>query len=119
VNLDLAAGDRDYLAAMLAESTVRGPLIASARQEYQRALVGEQLMVFHYYVSDATAKQIFPAGFNRINIDKLSPDQYSAIIEEVKRRTFIPGQYADNKDDIDECMRYIAHLTTRLAMLGH
>ena len=118
-NINLAAADRDYLAAVLAEPSARPPLLAKARDEYHQALIGEQLIIFHYYISDEIARAIFPSGYDRSNIEKLNPDQYGEIIEEIKRRTFIPGQYAQSKDDITETLRYMGRITTRLAKLEH
>jgi hypothetical protein len=118
-NLDFAAGDRDYLGAMLANPADRAPLMASARAEYRRALIAEQLIVFRYYTSDQTAKSVMPQGYDRNTIQNLNPDKYGAIMEEIKRRTFLPNQYAENKDDIQESLDYIGRITTRLATLGN
>jgi hypothetical protein len=118
-HLDLAAGDRDYLAAMLADPSARAPLVASAREEYRRALIAEQLIILHYYIGDEMAKTLLPAGYDRSNIDKLNPDLYPGIIEDIKRRMNVPGQYVESSDDIKESLDYIGRETTRLAMLGH
>ena len=117
-NIDLAAGDRDYLAAILADPSARAPLLVSARAEYRRSLAAQDLIIFHYYLSDQTAKAVFPPGYDRNSIELLNPDLYGPIVEEIKRRTFLPGQYAENKDDIDESLRYIGRIETRLAQLG-
>jgi hypothetical protein len=117
-NIDLAAGDRDYLAAMLADPSARAPLLAAAREEYRRSLIAQDLIIFHYYLSDETARAVFPRGYDRNTIGLANPDLFGPIVEEVKRRTYLPGQYAENKDDIDESLRYIGRIETRLALLG-
>ena len=117
-HLDLAAGDRDYLAAVLADPSPRAPVAASAREEYRRALIAEELIILHYYIGDETAKTLLPAGYDRSNIDKLNPDLYPGIIEDIKRRMNVPGQYVESSD-VKESLDYIGRETTRLAMLGH
>ncbi len=116
-NIDLAAGDRDYLAAMLADPSARPPLLARARAEYRRSLVAEQLMLFHYYISDNMAKATFPPGYDRNNIDSLNPALYSGIVDKILQRLQLPSQFSEDKDDIDENIRYEGRINTRLSLL--
>jgi hypothetical protein len=116
-NTSLAAADRDYLAAILGDPSARKPLLASAREEYRRSLVAEQLMIFHYYLSDPTAKAIFPPGYDRSNIDKADHALYALIIDELKRRYRLPSGFSDDRDDIEENLSYEGRINIRLAIL--
>jgi hypothetical protein len=116
-NTNLSAADRDYLAAMLADPSARKPLLTAARDEYRQALVDEQLMIFHYYLSDQTARAIYPPGYDRSNIDKLNHAVYGSIIDELKRRYRLPSGFSDDRDDIEEDLSYEGRINIRLAIL--
>jgi hypothetical protein len=118
-DVDLAGGDRDYLAAILAEPSARPALLATAKAEYRRALVAEEIMMLRYYMTDASAKEILPPGIDRTTLEKIDPNALGPMVEELKRRALLPGANAEDPDDVKEQMSYIGRLNTRLAMIGH
>jgi hypothetical protein len=109
----LMEGDRDYLKAMLASGSQRQSLLESAAKHYNDAVQANIYIVLKYYVPDNIAKQVFPPGSTRDNVEQLPPQQYlpvfDAAMQLIAHERFDPDQ-----EDRSDYLRYIDRAMARL-----
>ena len=114
----LAAGDRDYIAALLTSGEDRRKLLTDAAGEYRKSAYQYELYLFRYYLNDDDAKKIFPKGYDRATIQSLDPRNFDSILEGYKRVTFLPGGvHTEFSEDADEFVRYVSRAQTRMSQI--
>ena len=114
----LLAGDRDFLAAALANPSDRPPLLASAAKEYRNAIWLYELDILKYYTDQDHLKALLPPGYSELTIaghrgiDDLTPQQTYRIFADPRNNT--PDQH-----DVDRApyMRYLQRASVRLSHL--
>lgn len=115
--LDLARGDRDYLAAQLASGEQRQKLVASAIEHYRSAMTRSEYIIVRYHIDDELVPLLFPPGITRLTADKLKPEQYRPIIFGARQLLQRPGMYDALGEDRREYELYAARAEQRLAQL--
>lgn len=126
---ELAAADRDYLKALLAESPVaQQALKQSAAEHYREAMRKTYIEALRFWVDDQTASEVYPVVTERIlgkryekaNIHEADPKAYGALLEAVKSHYQGTGQVPELamfSEDIQEYEAMIARASQRLAQL--
>ena len=109
----LMEADRDYLKAMQASGSERQALLQSAAKHYVDSIQANIYIVLKYYVPDDLAKQVFPSGVTRDNVEQLPPQQfiptYFAAMQALAHVRFDPDQ-----EDRSDYQRYIDRAFARL-----
>ncbi|MBC8107601.1 MAG: hypothetical protein H7Z14_13505 [Anaerolineae bacterium] len=119
----LISGDRDYLKAMLVAPNDRGPLLKSARQHYDRAVVHYALSILKYYVRDeGVVKAAFPPGVTPQNFSTTMGAQANKI--SAKDVLAVLGKSVDmmrQKDQqlAEEAVEYLTFLRRADARMKH
>ncbi len=118
---ELITGDRDYLAAMLADPAARPALEASASKAYKRAIWRYQQLVLQYFTDESYVRAALPPGFSTrpTNDQKGIPD----LDEAQTMRVFaisekLHGAQKDSHtEDRQEYERYMRRAAIRIGLL--
>jgi hypothetical protein len=115
--IPLGQADHDYLAAQLATGPERDRLIASATENYRKAMRQAQYMILRYHIDDELVPKLFPEGVTRMTAEKIPQEKYSEILaknqEMLKHAPF--DQYAEDRTEYE---RYAKRAETRLQQLA-
>jgi hypothetical protein len=116
--VDLAAGDRDYLAAQLATGEERQRLAASAAEHYRKSLQQSEYMLVRYHIDDQHVPVLFPPGTSRLNMppDKVPPQMYRQILLR-NRELLRQAPYDMHEEDRQEYERYADRSMMRLEQI--
>ncbi len=114
----LTRADHDYLVTAHGAPAERDWRAASAKSNYQKAQDTFEAIVLEYYVDDDTARQMYPAGYTRVNISQLpAPERaalYDAVIQTLNENA---TPYEDTTERM-EYEQYVHRVRTRLQALG-
>ena len=116
--VDLAAGDRDYLAAQLATGPERERLAKSAAEHYRKSLQQSEFMLVRYHLDDQFVPMLFPPGTSRLNMppDKVPPSMYRQILLR-NRQLLAQAPYDMHQEDRVEYERYADRSMMRLEQI--
>jgi hypothetical protein len=116
--VDLAAGDRDYLAAQLATGAERQRLAASAAEHYRKSLQQSEYMLVRYHIDDQFVPVLFPPGTSRLDMppDKVPPKMYREILMR-NREMLRQAPYDMHEEDRREYERYADRSMMRLEQI--
>ena len=108
----LAAGDRDYLRAMLADGDARKKALATAAENYAKAAELTYRVMFKYYIDDELAAQAFPPGIRRTNVDELPSSLLDPVFVKIQTAA-AKRQYDPSKEDRLLFEHYIERIKAR------
>jgi hypothetical protein len=113
VMIQLSAGDRDYLKSLIAPPDQKAALIASATNEYTRAIALSRVYLLKFSVWDQVAEEIYPKGVTRQNVNEQTPNLAQIAdrsIVEMQKRVGVDGFNEDSGEFLKYMDRSIARI---------
>jgi hypothetical protein len=116
VMIHLSAGDRDYLKWLTAPAEQKAALVASATNEYNRAIALARVYILKFSVWDPIAEKIYPKGVTRQNVNEQTPD-----LAQLADRSIVAMRQAMGNDafqeDSGEFLKYMDRSITHIKQM--